>query len=1255
MPARPSDGKNGDKGVMEKLRVRRPRINTPNKRTRNVRASQLQRHNGVIVTMSVEQNSGIALKTTECVTASHTRHVSTTSTMFGPLGVSIGVMCESTTQNKEVVMDCLNNDAMAALDWHEENATNPFTFDFRENLNFLEDQQFQMLREIKIKNLQQLLNTSIRKLIEINLRSDQWQSLVTLLQSEMRNGSKPIDLSTENIQSLQKIQEELSQLDANDDDDEQPLVIDESISVIEENKVINERSLDNIEDSISNIKNVKIPKTRASLKGVKTELTEIITELNGKERRLMRQLHQSKQSNDTTLKSEMSTRNGTEEIVTTTNVTRKTAKATKRAKGQRTVKRRRNVKTTNNYNSKTDNTVTNTNIHENMTSNTTSSLKGAPCIESLAPITTANPILEISALNVISQSPQSFDVETSSTDGNQLSHIDATTSKTASPLTRGVFFINPQSVVVVHEDVVKSSGLLDSTIIKKRPQRRPTNNALLLDVSDSNMIASSSEQFFGTSNLSTIDALPLSDIDKTETLPKGYMDCKVVEQTIRKQLKPISATPTQTKIQPTVKLKKLPTAIRANEHNVDADSTTASFDQIGVRKANTVNTVAEEKSSYSELSSTPQAIKTKLVKPQKDDKKHISDDVDEQLEICASNDTESVEKIEILDTGNPKSEVLEKTSANETKTHESTKTVSPESPLFESIKTDSDELEESGIIPDNHNSSKEQKDIGQDSPSTSQKLIEDVSIEKSEKPLPSYLNSTPIENCKNSKPTQRCIDFDTQSQETSKSAYVSYNADSIVTIANTPLSPISSGIASPINSKIVLSDFRNSMEIDAYYAGIIYLLKEIDMPKFSINKPDDVDLLIRKNPSDPRLFKYLKKNANVIQMPSSLSVYNKVPSQIDPRRPSSIYNNTEAFVNPRPQPETVHTTPNMLLYGCLQRSPWYQSLMSTMKIQINQTISVLVRAINNFQQIRLEDPYAVFDIFKLYCAGELLEIMENLGLFVDVNGVISEKKSISSFAGRSYGCSSVVNATYSFIQPVEPSTVTVQHQQMRSFTAPQQHFTSAAQTTFPASQAPFISCYIDSPQLAIEKPVQFQQLQQPQEPQYNQKQYNHRPQQYNQKQYNPRPGKPSRGQFSSSGPRRHCGLKVPYSYGGPRNRSSDSPPKEESYTYGAHRAHSSASPAKENSYSYSVPRGRSSISPVTEAPNSYCAPPARPSYTAPLGRSSVSPSKETPSARSSVSPVKDEPDSESALPARSSVSPVRQQPRCSDSEGESWD
>ncbi|XP_046805620.1 MATH and LRR domain-containing protein PFE0570w-like isoform X1 [Lucilia cuprina] len=161
-------------------------------------------------------------------------------------------------------------------------------------------------------------------------------------------------------------------------------------------------------------------------------------------------------------------------------------------------------------------------------------------------------------------------------------------------------------------------------------------------------------------------------------------------------------------------------------------------------------------------------------------------------------------------------------------------------------------------------------------------------------------------------------------------------------------------------------------------------------------------------------------------------------------------------------------TPNMFLYGCLQRSPWYQSLMSTMKIQINQSISQLVRALNNFHRERLLNPEMVFDVFKIDCAGELLEIMRNLGIFVDANGIINEQRHVPTFGGRSCCNTMPVNATYSFIQQV---------------LTPNTHCTSmtTASSTYNAADGgaaavgslnvnePFVSCYIKAPKPPIQK------------------------------------------------------------------------------------------------------------------------------------------------------------------------------------------
>uniref|UniRef100_A0A1B0AG12 Uncharacterized protein n=1 Tax=Glossina pallidipes TaxID=7398 RepID=A0A1B0AG12_GLOPL len=103
---------------------------------------------------------------------------------------------------------------------------------------------------------------------------------------------------------------------------------------------------------------------------------------------------------------------------------------------------------------------------------------------------------------------------------------------------------------------------------------------------------------------------------------------------------------------------------------------------------------------------------------------------------------------------------------------------------------------------------------------------------------------------------------------------------------------------------------------------------------------------------------------------------------------------------------------NMLLYGYLQRSPWYQNLMSAMKIQINQSISQLVRALNNFYRERVLYPDLVFDIFKIDCAGTLIEIMQNLGIYVDVYGVINDQRP---------GCDTLARFYFNPVTPVNPA------------------------------------------------------------------------------------------------------------------------------------------------------------------------------------------------------------------------------------------
>ena len=190
---------------------------------------------------------------------------------------------------------------------------------------------------------------------------------------------------------------------------------------------------------------------------------------------------------------------------------------------------------------------------------------------------------------------------------------------------------------------------------------------------------------------------------------------------------------------------------------------------------------------------------------------------------------------------------------------------------------------------------------------------------------------------------------------------------------------------------------------------------------------------------------------------TALSCYSARPMAIASSAtalPLSLDYNASQIVQPQ-------QTPNMFLYGCLQRSPWYQSLMSTMKIQINQSISQLVRALNNFYRERLLNPLIVFDVFKIDCAGEILEIMRNLDIFIDSNGVINEQRQVSSFAGRSFCNNTPVNATYSFIQQVLTPNA-----HRTSMTTTSSTYNASGSSTMASLNVaePFVSCYIKPPE-----------------------------------------------------------------------------------------------------------------------------------------------------------------------------------------------
>ncbi|XP_050336812.1 uncharacterized protein LOC126763386 [Bactrocera neohumeralis] len=884
MPAGSKVDRVVDGGIVKKLRARKTAQICKKRPTQVAAKGQLQRSRGVIVTMSVEQSGGISLKTPEGVATSHSRKISTTSALFSPMGVSIGVVCESTTENKEVIVDmknCLNDNTKIPMDQMNivpeikipmKTNSKPLIFQFRKDLSFLSDQQIEKLSEFNVNSIQELLNIPFGKLLELKLSNKQLQLLNALVKSEMRGKKNPKE-----AQPLKAMAEELDKLDANDDDDEKPLVIDESLHTIYENKNVSnikeERSLEAIEKCFTQIRSVKVPQSRAALKEVRSELTEIIAELNEKENKILDNIRNKKD----TVKTDF-----TEEDVTTT------------------------------------------------------------------------------------------------------------------------------------------------------------------------------------------------------------------------------TTPTNPNLQPTVMIRKLPTPLRKQKFNVDADSTT-NLD-LTISNESEVKTVAD----------VAEAKKPRSAPVQKKAKKRNMKVMN--LMECKSNadqekfDISENADVHISEVSDVKKESDRQSKGLEDRFELMSKIPSLGSPLLTSEIIEIVKFEDSGVVLDESLKFNNQKVCEQDIHSKVPVLTNDLDTSANDLGSNVSLSSKcedkfegPIISAK------RRIEFDAKANVESGK-----DTDTVVRISNTPLSPISNEIMSPIKSNFFTYNHESALEINGQCTGIFYLVKEIDLSNISINKPNNLDMLLRSNTADPRLLKFLKKENSTLHSSATFCGINKVV-QSDPRRSSSVYN-AETFLKQHNQDQS-QPTPNMLLYGCLQRSPWYQSLMSTMKIQINQTISILVRAINNFQKIRLSDPYAVFDIFKIYCAGELLEILENLGLFVDVNGVIYEKKNMSSYGGRSYGCASVVNATYSFIQPVEPQSVTVQ-QQMRSFTSRATNF-SALPTTFQPSES-FISCYIDSPRVATNKSPQM-------------------PQSYL------RRSKPSsyRAPLPSVPPRRHCGLKVPYPSNTAPTRSSLSPIKRQ--------------------------------------------------------------------------------------------------------------
>lgn len=177
---------------------------------------------------------------------------------------------------------------------------------------------------------------------------------------------------------------------------------------------------------------------------------------------------------------------------------------------------------------------------------------------------------------------------------------------------------------------------------------------------------------------------------------------------------------------------------------------------------------------------------------------------------------------------------------------------------------------------------------------------------------------------------------------------------------------------------------------------------------------------------------------------------------------------TVVAVQPTTPQQQQQQTPNMILYESIQNSSWYHGLTSSSKMQVNQSVTHLVTALNNFQRERRLNPTIVFDIFKLDNAIELLDIMKNLNIFVDMNGNIIKQQPqqqpqqphVTSYAG--HPCQQQIspgpqtqqtcNAMYSFIQQV---------------------LAPAAQcgARMPCSASssmhePFVSCYVDPPRTA---------------------------------------------------------------------------------------------------------------------------------------------------------------------------------------------
>lgn len=522
-----------------------------------------------------------------------------------------------------------NDNTQSATDWTGsishygaslKSMSRPSICELRKSLSFLEDQQFEKLAEFNIETTQQLLNIPIRKFLEIEINGEQLQLLMSLLENAFCKDSDQPKSFQEEVKSFEEIAGDIEKFEANDDDDEKPLVIDETFSIIEEVRNRNfmfkqihiyyllqnqdpttdkeERSLNDIEECFAKIRNVKIPQSRATIDEVKSELSEIIAELDGKEKRLLRRLKDKKQT-DEPLVSAM--KSGTEEVVTTTSkaplstddtqtslaVTSETDKSIKEKRGQKTVKRRRNIKSKTNVN-KSVKTFKNTD---------TSSIGGIIAVDAEASSATSGKSPDIV------ESLKTFDKTSQVTKYVKASSPDnANFLKLLNPPifsgSRGIIFMNPTSRVILQNEVQCSNVLKP---FKKRPQKPALNlndnDSLLIDVSEPNFVNCLSERPFEVSNNTAVDDITLirPDSDDTDTLSKEGTKCRLVQAT--KLLTPFSAASAQQNLQPTVLIKKLPTPLRKKQHDMDADSTTTGVDFafLKIRKHENVADVGEAK------------------------------------------------------------------------------------------------------------------------------------------------------------------------------------------------------------------------------------------------------------------------------------------------------------------------------------------------------------------------------------------------------------------------------------------------------------------------------------------------------------------------------------------------------------------------------------------------------------------------------------------------------------------------------------